>query len=342
MQSVLAPLIGPAGPEQADLNGKVAIVTGGALGIGYEISRHLALMGCRVIMSNRKKEQGDEAISKIKAEKADAKIEWVGCDLGTLKEVKEVYGGLASKLDRLDLLFLNAGINANKFGTTNDGLDRHFGVNALGNFYVLNLLYPLLRKTSKLADSPKGSVRVVLESSEMHRMSPASNDSASRGRGVHFGSEEEITEGGSTMGPIELYGRTKLALILYGKALRDKVITKNGDDIYVVSVHPGTVDTPAQNAWPEAYGAVVGGVIQTLATAVSRSEAQGSYSALYAALSPDIVEKEWNGVYLGDVAKLGGESAQAQDANLATALWELSERLIQKVVGQDALSEWGA
>jgi hypothetical protein len=29
------------------------------------------------------------------------------------------------------------------------------------------------------------------------------------------------------------YGRTKLAMILYTKTLRDKVITKNGDDIYV-------------------------------------------------------------------------------------------------------------
>lgn len=67
----------------------------------------------------------------------------------------------------------------------------------------------------------------------MHRAAPGSEDSKERARGCHFGSEEEITEGGKQLGPIELYGRTKLAMILYGKALRDKVIQKNGDDVYV-------------------------------------------------------------------------------------------------------------
>ena len=126
----------------------------------------------------------------------------------------------------------------------------HFGVNALGHYYVINLLYPLMRKTSKMPDTAKGSVRIVFESSEMHRFAPGSEDSKDRSRGCHFGSEEEITEGGKALGPVELYGRTKLAMMwvdsligahgpadscssLYGKALRDKVIKPNGDDIYM-------------------------------------------------------------------------------------------------------------
>lgn len=40
---------------------------------------------------------------------------------------------------------------------------------------------------------------------------------------------------------MENYGRSKLAMILYGKALVSKVIEKNGDDIYILSVHPGAV-----------------------------------------------------------------------------------------------------
>jgi hypothetical protein len=38
--------------------------------------------------------------------------------------------------------------------------------------------------------------------------------------------------------------------------------------------------------------------------------------------------------------QLGKESAQGKDANLATALWELSERMVKRIVGQDALASW--
>ncbi len=130
-------------------------------------------------------------------------------------------------------LILSSSINSNKRGLDEDLVDRHFGVNALGHYYAINLLYPLMRKTSSSPGTKKGSVRIVFESSEMHRFAPGGDDSKSRGRGCHFGSEEEITEGGKEMSPVELYGRTKLAMILYGKAIRDKVIKKNGDDIYM-------------------------------------------------------------------------------------------------------------
>ena len=165
-----------------------------------QVSRHLALYGAHVYMLNRKEDQGDDAIEKIQAEAKEqgkvAKIEWVGpFDLGTLSEVQKVLGDLISKLDRLDYLILSAGINSNQYGQTNDGLDRHFEVNALGHYFTINQLYPLLRKTSKLPGTKKGSVRIVFESSEMHRFAPPSTDSVERKRGVHFASEEEITEG---------------------------------------------------------------------------------------------------------------------------------------------------
>lgn len=136
-------------------------------------------------------------------------------------------------------LILSSGINSNQFGLDADGIDRHFGVNALGHYYAINLLYPVLLRTSKRSDVGKGGVRIVFESSEMHRFAPGSEDSKERARGTHFGSEEEITEGGKALGPVELYGRTKLAMILYGKAMRDKVIEKNGDNVYIRTLkHP--------------------------------------------------------------------------------------------------------
>lgn len=71
----------------------------------FEISRSFALANARVIMINRKEEQGQEAIDKIKTEsKGQAKVEWIECDLGNLAQVKEVFNGIRERESRLDLV----------------------------------------------------------------------------------------------------------------------------------------------------------------------------------------------------------------------------------------------
>jgi NAD(P)-dependent dehydrogenase (short-subunit alcohol dehydrogenase family) len=232
MQSILQKTtgIGPQIVKPENLEGRVAIVTGGALGIGYEVSRALAHAGCKVIMVNRKEEQGTAAIDAVKKETPDAKLEWKECDLGNLAQVREVFGNLRESLDRLDYLVLSAGINTNQFGLDADGIDRHFGVNFLGHFYVCNQLWPLLRKTGNMEGvSPP---RVVFEASEMHRLAQLSN--------VQFKNKEEIND--PDLDPTARYNRTKLAMILFAKyGLAGKVIPENKDKIYALSVHPGAV-----------------------------------------------------------------------------------------------------
>jgi len=328
MQSVLQPVIGPEKVVH-DLSGRVAIVTGGAFGIGFELARAFVQQNARVIMINRKEDQGNNAISKIKQEVGEyAQIEWLPCDLGSLKNVRDVFTDLAKREERLDLLILSAGINANQYREDADGIDRHFGVNWLGHFYAVNLLYPLLRRTSQLPDTP--APRIVFEASEMHRGAPSN---------VHFGSLEEINN--PDVGNTELYGRTKLAIILgvkYGIVRR--VIEKNGDDIYALSVHPGAVNTAMQQQWKDAYSGLFGKIVTAAMLAGGRDVEQGSYSALYAATSPEVEEKGWNGFYLIDPGKPGKESSQASDPALGAALWELSERIVKDKVGPDALVDW--
>jgi len=60
-------------------------------------------------MTNRKEEQGQEAIKKIKAEAGEnAKIEWLPCDMGNLKEIQEVFTGIREREGRLDLVYMGA------------------------------------------------------------------------------------------------------------------------------------------------------------------------------------------------------------------------------------------
>ena len=265
----------------------------------YEVSRALALAGVKVIMVNRKEEQGTEAIDAVKKEKADAQIEWKHCDLGNLKEVKEVFTELRNSLDRLDFLVLSAGINTNFYAEDSDGIDRHFGVNYLGHYYACNQLWPLLRKTGKLGEKP--APRVVFESSEMHRTAPSD---------VHFGSLEEIND--SSMDPTRLYGRTKLAMILFSKfGLRDRVIKPNGDNVYALAVHPGAVNTAMQQQWKDAYPGITGKLLSNAMLFAGRDVEQGSYSALWALTSQEIEDKNMNGFYFNDpVSSSSGSSGR--------------------------------
>jgi len=330
MQAAI-PALGPAKPNLPNLAGRVAVVTGGAHGVGYEVAKALALKGARVIIVNRKEEQGDAAkdeISKLSQESAD--VEWKHCDLGSLKLVKEVFSGIADKEKRLDFLVLASGINANQYAEDEDGIDRHFGVNWLGHFYAINLLYPLLRKASKQADTP--APRIVFESSELHRF--AASD-------TKFASKQEIND--PSQGPLQLYSRTKLAMILGAKyGLAQGVIKRNHDNIFALTVHPGTVATEMQQQWEDAYPGITGKMAKYASLANSRSVEQGSYSTLWALTSPKIEENNWNGYYFSDPDTPGKESEQANDEKLAEALWALSTSLVEEVVGKDALKPWDA
>lgn len=95
-----------------------------------------------------------------------------------------------------------------------------------------------------------------------------------------------------------------------------------------------------QEQWEASYPGIKGKLIKWVTYAGSRSPEQGSYSALYAALSDEVVEKGWNGYYLSDPGTEGKETSQAADLNLAQALWETSERLVNRLLGKDALKSW--
>lgn len=82
----------------------IAIVLRSNVHDRFQISRQFAQVGAKVIMVNRKEEQGDEAIKQIREETPGADVDWVGCDLGNLKEVKQVFSDLRQQLDRLDLV----------------------------------------------------------------------------------------------------------------------------------------------------------------------------------------------------------------------------------------------
>ncbi|KAJ4246527.1 hypothetical protein NW762_013467 [Fusarium torreyae] len=260
-------------------------------------------------MVNRKEEQGSSAIEAVKNEKSDADIDWKEWTWETCRKSE---------------MSLEA-----SYGLDSDGIERHFGVNFLGHFYACNQLWPLLRKTGNLENTPPP--RVVFESSEMHRLAQLSN--------VQFRTKEEINN--PDMDPTALYNRTKLAMILFAKyGLAGKVIPDNKDKIYALSVHPGAVNTAMQQQWKDAYPGLTGKLLSWSMLAIGRDVEQGSYSALWALTSPRIEEEDLNGYYFVDPDKEGNETNQASNPELASNLWDLSTSLIKEKLGDDAFVDW--
>lgn len=71
-------------------------------------------------------------------------------------------------------------------------------------------------------------MQIVSKSAEIPRFTPGSKDPPSRGRGTHFGSEEDITDTNKELGPVELHGSTKLSMIHHAKSMQEKITKKHG------------------------------------------------------------------------------------------------------------------
>ncbi|RPD55683.1 NAD(P)-binding protein [Lentinus tigrinus ALCF2SS1-7] len=316
---------------ESDLQGRTALVTGGTQGIGFEIAHALALAKARVLVLSRMEENGANTVATIKKEDPTVDINFIECDLGNLKMVKDVADNIRETEKRLDLLICDAGVGVNAFALTANGIDRHFGVNYLGHYLLINHLLPLLQRTAALPSTP--APRIVSVSSELHRTAPSS---------VSFANIPEVTSD-IGLGPNGYYARSKLALILFTKyGVLHRVFKPNSDRILALAVHPGGVHTNQPEQFKEAYGKVMGTFAKAAVVPLMRSPENSSLSALWAATSEDVEKQGWNGHYFTEAGKVSEESKQAQDEELRKNLWVLSEKLVTEKMGSDALLSWDA
>lgn len=90
------------------LTGKKALVTGGAMGIGFAISYRLAEAGAAVAIIDLNEEKGQKAALDLKESGYEASF--FKCDVSQEEEVKNTVGTAAAAMGGLDILVNNAGI----------------------------------------------------------------------------------------------------------------------------------------------------------------------------------------------------------------------------------------
>jgi len=121
-----------------DLTGKVAIVSGGAQGLGESIAAVLAQQGATSILCDINLEAATATAKKIAAQTKSNRAYALQCDVQDSQQVEDFVASVFAEHGRIDVLINNAGIHRRVDPTnySQDDIDALFRVNLMGCFYM--------------------------------------------------------------------------------------------------------------------------------------------------------------------------------------------------------------
>jgi len=129
-------------------NSRVAVVTGGNRGIGFEICKELSKVGCRVVLTSRDEEHGKQAVANLSSDKKN--IVYHKLDVTNGKDIETLRDWILKMYGRIDILINNAGIYLDE-GTSVFNVDEKIvketlDVNFYGAFNICRALIPIMRQ----------------------------------------------------------------------------------------------------------------------------------------------------------------------------------------------------
>lgn len=303
-----------------DLQGKIALVTGGYSGLGLETARVLHAAGATVIVPTRDYARAAKALQGME------RIEIERMDLLDPVSIDAFAERFLSSGRPLHILVNSAGIMALPELTLDKrGFEYHFATNHLGHFQLTARLWPALRQA--------GGARVVSVSSLGHRYSPVIFDD------INFEHRE--------YNRWAAYGQSKTANILFALEL-DKRGQSAG--VRAFSLHPGSIVGTGLEKHLSKEELVAGGVLDTDGNPILdpskqlKTVPQGAATAVWCATSQlldglggvycencdiaPLMPQTPDGMQMSDSTRLTGVTAYAADPDAAEQLWSLSEQLL--------------
>lgn len=132
------------------MSNQVALVTGGATGIGKATALKLASQGISVIISGRRQELGDAAVVEIAAvAQGGAEVRFIQNDVSDEAAVKAMIDGIVAEFGRLDMAVNNAGI-FNEYCSLDQSSTQHFrdmlDINVVGLYFCMKYEIAQMRK----------------------------------------------------------------------------------------------------------------------------------------------------------------------------------------------------
>lgn len=295
-----------------NLDGKVAIVTGGYSGIGLETSRVLAEAGATVIVPARTPDKAKVAVAGL------PHLELEALDLMDPVSIDGFAERFLATGRPLDILINSAGIMAAPLTRDDRGYESQFATNHLGHFQLTARLWPALKQAK--------SARVIAVSSRGHRLSGVDLDDPNFDRRMYD--------------KWKAYGQSKSANVLFAVELDKR---GRAEGVRAFSVHPGLVLTDlSRHLTEEETGRPKQMNDEKEKPAPDpdadqfKSVEQGAATSVWCATSTQL--DGMGGVYCEDVdisvvvpadsEKGTGVRPWAIDPVIAQQLWELSEKLV--------------
>ncbi len=270
------------------------VITGATSGLGRATALGLAASGADVLLVGRDQERGNRALADTRSAGAGPSSALLLYDLSSQRQVRGLADELHDRLDRLDVLVNNAGVDVGRREVTEDGLELTFAVNHLAPFLLTGL-------TTCLLDAA-GAARVINVTSGAHYQGK-----------VDFGD----LQGERRFSGQRAYNQSKLANVLFTLELARRL---GGHQVTANCVDPGWVKGTN-------LGRTASPGLQLMALAmwpVMVTPERGADTIVWAATAPELAGR--SGQYFKK-RTARDPSKRGRDSELASRLWEESERL---------------
>ena len=190
-----------------NLRDKVAVITGGTVGIGLAVAEGLAAEGVNLVLVGRNKERADDEAARV-ADKFGVIATAIGADVATTEGCEAVIAGTRKAFGGADILINNAGTGSNETIAEADDAkwQYYWDLHVMAAVRLARGLVPVMKV--------RGG-GVVLHNASICAVQPLWYE--------------------------PIYNTTKAALMMFSKTLANEVV---GDNIRVNTINPGLVLTP--------------------------------------------------------------------------------------------------
>ena len=190
-----------------ELKGKVAVITGGSIGIGLAVAEALAKEGVHLALCARDRERVQKVAAEISS-KYGVKAIGIAADVAKSQDVEAFMAEVGKAFDGVDILINNAGTGSNEkiMDATDDKWQYYWDLHVMAAVRLARLVVPMMQK---------------------------------RGGGVILNNASICAKQPSGYEPI--YNTSKAALMMLSKCMSNEFIPYN---IRVNCVNPGLILTP--------------------------------------------------------------------------------------------------